>query len=121
MANPSNRILIIEDDYQLRSTIEELLRSEGYDTVSARNGREALDVLHYDEAPLSLIVVDLQLPEFDGWNFLEARESFGLAPGVPTIVMSGSASERPLPGMNLFLPKPFSAEKLVSTVRDIAS
>lgn len=109
-------VLIVEDDSEIRDLLADFLATEGYGAISVRNGKEALNVLH-DEEPVCMILLDLRMPEFDGWSFLEARQSFGLAPGIPTVVMSASKLDRPLVGVSDYLSKPLDVEQLLAVVR----
>lgn len=65
------RILVVEDEPDLRDTMCDLLELEGYAVVRAANGREALEALEEAGSPC-LILLDLMMPEMDGWQFLEA-------------------------------------------------
>ncbi len=65
-----NRILLVEDEINLRETICEYLKYENYDIVSAENGQEALDILDY-WIP-DLILCDIMMPVMDGLiNFMK--------------------------------------------------
>ena len=62
-------ILIVEDDLETREGIATLLRVEGYPVETAENGRIALDWLLAGNRP-ALIILDLAMPEMDGWEFM---------------------------------------------------
>lgn len=64
-----NRILLVEDEINLRETICEYLKYENYDIISAENGQEALDILDY-WIP-DLILCDIMMPVMDGHQFHE--------------------------------------------------
>jgi CheY-like chemotaxis protein len=111
-ASPTSpRVLIVEDDADIRETLAELLATAGYDTAQAANGREALDQAR--RAPPDLIVLDLMMPVMDGWQFRSAqRRDPALAP-IPVIVVSASGATASIDA-DAFLQKPFPMERLVA-------
>jgi CheY-like chemotaxis protein len=70
------RILVVEDDDGAREALSLILESEGYDAPSASNGREAIERL--GDQP-NLILLDLIMPEMDGWEFLARKKSTSAA------------------------------------------
>jgi adenylate cyclase len=83
---PHGRILLVEDDELTRSTTRELVVQHGFAVVEAANGREALDRLA--EAMPDLILLDLLMPEMDGFEFLDEirrRPAWG---AVPVIILT---------------------------------
>ena len=85
----SDAVLVVEDDVDVRESLMLVLESEGYRTVGAANGREALDVLSGDE-PVCLILLDLMMPVMDGWEFRAAQRRDPTIAGIP--VIAGSAA-----------------------------
>jgi CheY-like chemotaxis protein/anti-sigma regulatory factor (Ser/Thr protein kinase) len=69
----SHRVLLVEDDLATTELMKRTLESEGWDVVLARNGREGLEKL--DAAQPSLILLDLMMPEMDGFDFVERLRS----------------------------------------------
>jgi len=65
-------ILVVDDDPSLRSGMRSVLEEAGYRVVTAENGRVALRRLE-SELPPALILLDLRMPELDGWGFLRLR------------------------------------------------
>jgi Response regulators consisting of a CheY-like receiver domain and a winged-helix DNA-binding domain len=83
----SRRILIVEDDADLREALSEVLRDEGYAVTSAADGQEALDRLRRELRP-SLILLDLTMPVMNGWQFrAEQRQDPDLSE-IPVVVLS---------------------------------
>ena len=62
-------ILIVEDDPHTRNLMEIILKNNGFQTVTATNGIEALDVL--DKRMISLIILDIMMPEMDGYQLTQ--------------------------------------------------
>lgn len=86
------RILVIDDDKDIRDTLTELLELEGFGVMQAKNGLEGFDLLESSERPC-MILLDLMMPIMSGWEFLkEIRTERGANfEGIPVIVTSGAA------------------------------
>jgi DNA-binding response OmpR family regulator len=63
------RLLVVDDDPEITSSFEAILRSEGYEVVTAKDGREALELVR--QVPFDLVLLDLLLPDMDGWTVLQ--------------------------------------------------
>lgn len=68
------RVLIVEDDPDLNDAYEMILSSSGYDVLTARNGKEALEVLEANDEP-RIIFLDLRMPVMDGIEFLKVYDA----------------------------------------------
>ncbi|MCX6841865.1 MAG: sigma-54 dependent transcriptional regulator [candidate division WOR-3 bacterium] len=79
------RILVVDDDVKVRALLGEMLTEQGYEVVSAADGTEALQ--RVDENDLSLVLLDFQLPDFDGLKVLE--EIRKRRPALPVVMVSG--------------------------------
>src|SRR4030095_16530482 len=66
-------VLVVDDDDGIREAIVDLLVEEGFDAVGAGNGLEALNLLAEAPRKPSLILLDLMMPELDGWTFCKVR------------------------------------------------
>jgi response regulator RpfG family c-di-GMP phosphodiesterase len=104
-------ILLIDDDVQLAAAITELFELDGHAVITAHNGRQGLDRPHLGASP-SLILLDLSMPEMDGWEFLPQKSADPAIVDIPTVVMSGSVTEWPgrcdrfLPQTDRYRPTP---------------
>lgn len=107
-------VLVVEDDPSLGQTLCEVLSTKGFEVTVVHDGEEALDTLAHSPIP-SLVVLDLVLPRFDGWNLLKVLN--GMA-AIPILVMSALPErDRDLAkGATDFLPKPFSIDDFMSRV-----
>lgn len=107
-------VLIVEDDTSLREVMRDILTQHGLEVALAKDGEEALSALGRGRVP-DLLIVDLVLPRFDGWNLLEVIEN--LAP-IPVIVTSGLPDRHVARGKraSAFLQKPFDLKALVDEV-----
>ena len=114
----ARRVLIVEDEDAVGQVVADVLADEGYEVRRARNGREGLDVL---QAWLPrLIVLDLMMPEMDGWTFrAEQRRLGGQVAAVPVIVLSGAREARARAGelgAVQAISKPFDLDEVVAAV-----
>jgi two-component system, chemotaxis family, chemotaxis protein CheY len=82
------RILIVEDDLDFREHISALIRARGHEVEVAADGEEALLLLHVGEPP-SLILLDLMMPEMDGWTFRARMLRDAKLADIPVAVLSG--------------------------------
>jgi DNA-binding response OmpR family regulator len=112
------RVLVIEDNVDLRDYLRLALESQGYEVLTARNGQEALGYL--DGHPVDVVLTDLFMPEMDGIETIAAlRRQF---PGVRVIAMSGRpgvdylAVAREL-GVANTLRKPFEIDELLAALK----
>jgi two-component system KDP operon response regulator KdpE len=116
---PKPRILIVDDEPQIRRFLEIALRSQGYLVREAANGREGLELLALHGA--DLVVLDLGLPDLDGHEVLAELRGWSR---VPVIVLSVRASEeekvRALDGgANDYVTKPFGVQELIARIRGL--
>lgn len=108
--------MIVDDDDDARELLADLLRRSGYAVVTARDGQEALDLLHVVRP--RVIFVDLMMPNVDGAHFREEQRRHVDWLKIPTIVMTGSQEEPQLDlAVEHTLKKPVRASELLEIVR----
>ncbi len=115
-------VLIVDDDVDIRETVEEILASEGFEVATARNGAEALEKLR--EGLPRLILLDLFMPVMDGVEFRRRQLADPALASVPTVVISAAdALEHRVAAMHLTgaLEKPLHLEVLMETVERFCS
>jgi CheY-like chemotaxis protein len=114
----SRFILLVEDDEDIRTDLKELLEINGYPTVTAANGLEALRQLEASPPP-ALIIVDLMMPVMDGRQLGRALLDRRALASIPLVVVSGAAGlqrdAREL-GAVAYFTKPFSMRSLLDSV-----
>jgi CheY-like chemotaxis protein len=111
-------ILIVDDDEDLRGGIAGVLAAEGYSVREARNGREGLERLHEEPHP-RLVLLDMVMPDMDGWDFRRAQRSDPEVANVPVIIVSGVPEyleRREATGIDTRLIKPFDVDQLLQAV-----
>ena len=112
----TRRVLVVEDDDDLRELVREVLRRAGLSVVEAADGRAALDRIRDD--PPDVVVLDLGLPQVDGW---EALQRIRDGTNVPVLVLSARTMEvekvRALrAGADDYVTKPFGRHELVARI-----
>lgn len=111
-------VLIIEDDVDTREMLEKFLELEGYQVVTAANGRQALDRLA-EGASAAVIVLDLMMPVMDGWQFRRKQIEDARLAKIPTIVVSAAGRERmTYISADAYLAKPIDMDELLSRVSE---
>ncbi|MDF1751722.1 MAG: response regulator [Verrucomicrobiales bacterium] len=89
---PQRNLLIVDDDVDSREVLGRLLKDSGWTSVFASNGLEALEVLKKTRP--AAIVLDLMMPEMDGFEFLKIIKEDGPLANIPVIVMTGKEPTR---------------------------
>lgn len=110
-------ILVVEDDEDIRETLQMYLQSSGYSVSTAENGQEALEVLDAMDPPC-LILLDMMMPVMDGWKFLAALAEQERLAAVPVVVVTAYADKKPTDRVQEILRKPVDVRALMETVRE---
>jgi CheY-like chemotaxis protein len=111
-----HKILVVEDDDDIRTTLIELLASEGYHAVPAHHGKEALELMKDRKEDPCLILTDLMMPEMDGWELMAILNELDVVITIPVVVMTAGLTNRIL-GTRI-IKKPFNLEMVVALVRE---
>lgn len=90
-----SKVLIVDDDDDIRETLSEIIAIEGYQAISAANGREALDLLMDGVAPC-VVLLDLMMPVMNGWELLEALRQDDKLSAIPVVAITAGRSSAPL-------------------------
>ena len=111
------RILIVDDEKEIRDLIDIYLKGEGYDTIKAENGEEALNILSSND--VDLIILDIMMPVMDGLTVLEKIREVST---IPVILLTAKGQEEDkLQGYDFgaddYITKPFSPKVLVAKVK----
>lgn len=114
---PSPRILIVDDDPAVRAFLAEVVRRDGCEPVLAASGVEGYAALTASAARIALVLLDLSMPEMDGFRFRELQLEDAQLAGIPVIVLTGfmlTPEELSFMRPAVVLSKPAS----VTTIRD---
>lgn len=111
------RILVADDDAHIRKLITLYLRNEGFDTVEATNGIEALSIM--ENSTVDTVILDIMMPHMDGWEL--CREIRRLYPEIPLLMVTAKGeSGQKVKGFQLgtddYVTKPFDPLELVMRV-----
>lgn len=116
-AMEKKRVLVVDDDFLLVKTIEMCLSKRGHDVMAFHSGVDAVKCLFEDKP--DLMVLDIRLPDCDGWFLARLLERLELAERVPLIIISvlepdraKLAEARPY----AYIQKPFDMGQLMQTV-----
>ena len=115
---PGERVLLVDDEENLRSMLEAALRHNGFDVASAANGRDALVAVANDQP--DAIVLDVMLPDLDGFEVCRRLRAEGAR--TPVLFLTArDATDDKVRGLTLggddYLVKPFSLDELVARVQ----
>jgi CheY-like chemotaxis protein len=134
---PVRRILVIDDDRDIRQLYADVLGSSGYHVESAADGGSGWQALHaasYDPASYDLLITDHNMPNLSGLELVRKMRAARMALPVilapedlPAVIRASIASEASSPGLPwnhlleiaAILPKPFTVDELLRTVKDV--
>jgi len=118
------RILVIDDDIQMRQMLRQTLEKEGYEVVDAANGKEGVDL--YRQAPTDLVITDIIMPEKEGVETIfELRHDF---PNIKIIAISGGSRNFDAQdclgyakqvGVSFAFSKPFDMKELLGAISEL--
>jgi CheY-like chemotaxis protein len=112
------KILVVEDNDDVRDMMAITLQLEGHQVVTASNGREALKALAQGTDPC-VILLDLMMPIMSGWEFQEEVAKDPKLSEIPVVVITAAAGERvKRTHAAAFIPKPIDVDKLLDVVCD---
>lgn len=118
MTKKSYTILVVEDDFELRSALVDILLMAGYNCLQAEDGQQAL--MHIDHETVDLVITDHHMPVMDGEMLLKRLQH--LCPELPVLMVTAYGSiNGAVAAMQMgavdYLPKPFEAKLLIEKVR----
>lgn len=116
------RVLVIDDDLPIRGMLAAALRQHGFQVLLAGDGAEgqrAMTIHHPD-----VILLDLAMPDVNGWDFLQRLQETGHLGKIPIIVVSAHVRVEPQAllqmGVAAILPKPFNLPDLLDLIEHLA-
>ena len=113
---PIGRVLVVDDDEDVRKLLFAALSDAGYEVSTAADGAEAIEAVRHRRP--DLILLDLMMPRVSGWGFTEqyAREPGPHAPIIVITAVSGQVLRLPEQGVARVVSKPFSVDALLRHV-----
>ena len=116
----SKKVLSIEDNTANRKIIFDLLTSQGYNVVEACDGKEGLKKAKTENP--AVILLDIQLPEMDGYQVMKALAADSLTQNIPVIILSsyampGDSEKGYAAGASAYLTKPYNFAELLDSIK----
>lgn len=116
------RVLVIDDDLPLRGMLAAALRQHGFQVLLAGDGAEGQRALTIHNP--DVVLLDLAMPDVNGWDFLQRLQETGHLGNVPIIVLSAHVRVEPQAllrmGVAAILPKPFNLPELIDLIEHLA-
>jgi CheY-like chemotaxis protein len=109
------RIVVIDDDADLRKALCRLLRLEGFEVSGFADATEAISQIE-GGLPADVILLDLMMPRMNGWEFCTYRAQSSVLMNVPVIVITARQSIKPPIGVSEILLKPFDPQVLQDAI-----
>jgi CheY-like chemotaxis protein len=118
-ARASGRVLVVEDDQEIRDILTQILGEEGYAVDCARDGLEALARLRSGLPLPAVILLDLMMPVMDGVEFCAQKDADASLAPIPVVVMSAARqleAKLPTTAAQGYLKKPMTLEAVLEAV-----
>ena len=121
MSGPGKRVLVVDDDADMRLSLQLALEMAGYSVRAAANGRDALEAQARE--PADIVITDIFMPEADGFEIIDSLHA--RFPGTKIVVISGAGkiskreylSTAAIIGVDATVQKPFDVDALIATLR----
>ncbi len=119
----SKRVIYIEDEQEMIDLVRLILSRKGYEVKGANGGREGLEMVG-EELP-DLVLLDLMMPDMDGWDVSQQLKADESTRGIPVIVITAKAqSIDKVLGLHIakvedYISKPFSPQELIDSVEKV--
>ncbi len=119
----ATKVVVVEDDPEMINLVKLILKKEGFDVTGAMGGREGLEAIH--KTTPSLVLLDLMMPDIDGWEVYQAMKADENLKNIPVIIITAKAqSIDKVLGLHIakvddYITKPFSPGELITSVRRV--
>ncbi|MHB0939169.1 MAG: response regulator transcription factor [Armatimonadota bacterium] len=118
----AHRILVVDDEEDIRNLVAVMLKADGYQVVLASTGKDALQALEGE--PIDLIVLDVMMPGMDGWEVCRQIKGNSRTKDIPVVFLT--VRQQPLDRIigtevlhaSGYIYKPFEREELLSTINE---
>ncbi|MFH1046124.1 MAG: response regulator [Candidatus Omnitrophota bacterium] len=116
------KILVVDDEPHIVKLVESRLRASGYEVICAFDGKMALETARKEKP--DLIILDLMLPQMDGYKVCGLLKKDAKYSAVPVIIFSARAQEEDQTlaeevGANAYITKPFKPEELLDKIKEL--
>jgi two-component system, OmpR family, response regulator VicR len=123
MPGTDRRVVYIEDEQEMIDLVKLILTRKGYQVIGAGGGREGLNIVRKN--PPDLVLLDLMMPDMDGWDVYQQMKADDLTRGIPVIVVTAKAQNiDKVLGLHIakvddYISKPFSPQELLDSVERV--
>lgn len=117
------KIVYIEDDIEMTYLIKMILERKGYEIITTNNGLEGFELVEKEKP--DLVLLDLMMPEIDGWEIFQQLRSNSNTENIPVIVISAKAQPidkvlgLQVAKVNNYVGKPFKPQELIDSIENI--
>jgi DNA-binding response OmpR family regulator len=118
LAAVKKKILVVDDDPQIRESLGKLMRAEGYEVAMAADGQEGIEI--FDTTRIDLVLLDINLPGNSGWEIFGALTSSN--PFLPIIIITGRENQHDLAtlaGVGALMEKPLNVPLLLKIIAEL--
>ena len=120
------RIVVIDDDYELLKLVTVLLARIGAEIIEAKDGYNALEIMNTTDPPPDLVILDLMLPDIDGFEVLQRLRAQPKFDHIPILILSAKADPTSIRygldnGADGYVTKPYIANSLINRVKLLLS
>jgi two-component system, chemotaxis family, chemotaxis protein CheY len=112
------RVLLVDDDEEIRGTLGAVLQAEGFEVVEARNGLHALQQLLRDPLP-DVVLLDMTMPVMTGFEFLDVQAQDPRIRHIPVVAVTVHAKVAQIRGVRRLVRKPFDLDDLLATLHEV--
>jgi CheY-like chemotaxis protein len=115
----AHRILVVDDDADVRESLIDIIQDSGYEAIGAVHGQDALDRLRADNDRPCIILLDLMMPVMDGWQFREAQRNDPELANIPVVVISAYRHRPSVTELDAaeYINKPVQIDSLMDVIR----
>lgn len=123
MADSTRRIVYIEDEPEMIDLVRLILNRKGFEVIGASGGKEGLELMH-EENP-ELVLLDLMMPDIDGWDVYQQMKADEELRMIPVIVITAKAQNiDKVLGLHIarvedYIAKPFTPQELLDSVEKV--
>jgi chemosensory pili system protein ChpA (sensor histidine kinase/response regulator) len=117
-------VMVVDDSVSVRRVVSNLIRSAGWQPVAAKDGLEALEIIHSSMHPPDLILADIEMPRMDGYELMSTLQGHEEYQDIPLVVLTSRAGEKHRRkasdlGASEYVVKPYQDETLLETIRHL--
>jgi CheY-like chemotaxis protein len=118
MTGRGRRVVVVEDDQDLRELVVQVLSDIGFESVGYADGRAALEGLRRPGGIPAVVLLDLEMPVMNGWEFRQAQLEDPLLAGIPVVVASSADTARI--DADAYLAKPYGTAELCQVLAQLS-